>query len=106
MSSEYAQKAVVTDYELERNEHPIGKIVHLSTVTHAWRGKLLEVTPSYYVLDSEEPVSLVDSTDAIGAYLSKMTAAREGDTYKPKKSGNPTVRILRGAVSWMVSAGE
>ena len=99
-----AIQAVMTDGELERGEHPIGKLVHLSTVTHAWRGTLLAVTPSYYVLDSSGPVALVDSTGAVGEYLAAPTAVREGDAYTaPAKGPRATVRVLRAAVSWMVS---
>jgi len=98
------RNAVISDGEWERNEHPIGKVVHLSTVTHAFRGTLLAVTPSYYVLDDAREVTLVDSTGAFGEYLGTLTAGREGDTYHPKKTKNPTLRILRGAVSWCVSA--
>ena len=92
--------SVTTDYELERGEHPIGRLVHLSTVTHAWRGTLREVTPSYYILDSTKPVALVDSTGGMSTYVATPTAGSEGDSIAP---GTHTVRVLRGAVSWMVS---
>lgn len=94
---------VVTDYELERGEHPVGKLVHLSTVTHAWRGVLEVVTPSYYVLSASHPVALVDSTGAISDYLVDPTKCSEGDEFKPTKGKRATVRIPRAAVSWMVS---
>ena len=96
--------AVITDRELERGEHPIGKLVHISTVTHAFRGVLKEVTASYYILDSLEPVALVDSTGNFADYLADPQAVREGDLFKPnKKKAPPTVYILRGAVSWFTS---
>ena len=98
---------VVTDGELDRGEHPGGQLVHISTVTHAWRGVLLGVTPSYYILDPEKPVALVDSTGAISDYLAKPEAASQGDTFKPSAKGmRPTIRIPRSAVAWMVSWGE
>lgn len=95
--------AVVTDYELERGEHPVGKLVHLSTVTHAWRGVLEAVTPSYFVLSASHPVALVDSTGAISDYLVDPTKCSEGDEFKPTKGKRATVRIPRAAVSWLVS---
>lgn len=96
--------SVTTDYEKERGMHPLGKLVHISTVTHAWRGILLDVTPSYYILDPDQNVALVDSTGEIGTYLENPVVAREGDVHKPKAdSKRPTVMILRGAVSWMVA---
>jgi len=99
-----AMNRVATDYELERAEHPIGQLVHLSTVTHAWRGRLAAVTPSYYVLDNTAPVALVDSTGGIAEYLA---APKAGETVAPPKRGSgPTIRIPRGAVAWMVSWPE
>ncbi len=89
-----SQKAVELDGELERGEHPIGKTVHLSTVTHAWRGKLLTVTPSYYML--EEGAVMVGNTGDIGAY----------DLSNGEEQSEPVkfeVRVLRAAVSWMAS---
>jgi hypothetical protein len=73
------QNAVTTDSELEAGGHPIGKICHISTVTHAWRGTLAAVTASYYIFDATKPIALVDSTGAMSEYLSDMNAAREGD---------------------------
>lgn len=96
---EEAHALVTTDYERERGEHPIGKVCHISTVTHAWRGVLREVTPSYYVLDSAHPVALVDSTGEMRAYVKAFKGGSEGDSFVSTK----TIRILRGAVSWMVS---
>ncbi len=95
--------SVALDYELERGEHPIGSLVHLSTVTHAWRGVLREVTPSYYVLSPEHPVALVDSTGAMADYLSNPAVASQGDEWKPGKGKRPTVRIPRAAVAWLVA---
>lgn len=92
--------AVVTDGELDHNEHPIGKLVHLSTVTHAFRGYLLAVTPSYYILDENRPWALVDSTGAMADYTKNMSRASDGDHVKAGSGVCP--RILRGAVSWML----
>lgn len=105
MSGNESINRVVTDYELERGEHPIGKLVHISTVTHAWRGVLEAVTPSYYVLSAEQPVALVDETGAMGSYLTDPKGGNDSDVYvPPKKSGaRATVRVLRSAVSWLVS---
>ncbi len=95
--------AVVTDGELERGEHPIGKLVHISTVTHAWRGVLKEVTSSYFILDGNETIALVDSTGAMGNYLADPTEVREGDSFKPGKGKKPSIMIPRGAVAWMIA---
>lgn len=95
---------VVTDMELELNIHPIGKVVHLSTVTHAWRGTLLSVDSTYYVLDASKPVALVDETGPMAEYMTSMTKVYQGDAFEPGKKTAPTVRILRAAVAWMISA--
>lgn len=97
--------AVATDGELERNEHPIGKLVHLATVTHAFRGKLKAVTPSYYILDEAEKFDLVDSTGNFAEYLKDPKAGSAEDFYDPGKhkgAKRPQMRVLRGATSWMV----
>lgn len=94
---------VVTDMELERYGHPIGQLVHISTVTHAWRGVLEAVTPSYYILSKEHPIALVDSTGPMGDYLNKPTNVREGDMSKKPKG---QTLINRGAVSWLIAFGD
>jgi hypothetical protein len=105
--------AVITDGELERGEHPIGQYVHISTVTHAWRGWLLAVTPSYFVLDHTRAYALVDSTGPMGDYAVTPTTVREGDEVAPSKGKGkgkgtaPAVpRIPRGAVAWLLSWPE
>jgi hypothetical protein len=107
MNMNDAMKAVALDSELEKNEHPIGRLVHLSTVTHAWRGVLAQVTPNYYVLDSAQPVALVDTAGpTMSEYMTDHLAVREGDLYTPPKKAKdvvPTVRIKRDAVSWLIS---
>lgn len=102
-SDEEMRNIVVTDYELERGEHPIGKLVHISTVTHAWRGVLEAVTPTYLVLSSEHPVALVDSTGAMRDYLANPKVASDGDEFEPGKGKRPTIRVPRAAVAWMVA---
>jgi len=97
----------VTDYELERGEHPIGCLVHICTVGHAWRGTLCAVTPSYYVLDADAEVALVDSTGAIGKYLEAGAGGSPEDIHKPAKGTlTPVVRVCRGAGTWLVSWEE
>lgn len=86
--------AVVTDAELENGEHPIGKIVHFSTVTHAFRGVLEAVTPSYYVL-RKGTVQLIALTGAMPEYTaSEKSAGREVEEVRTR------VLIPRGAVAW------
>jgi hypothetical protein len=94
------QMQVQTDSELERDaEHPVGRIVHLSTVTHAWRGKLIHVTPSYYVL--APGAIMVGDTGDVGAYLAAGKAWKAGA--EESEPTSRTVRVLRAAVSWMAS---
>jgi hypothetical protein len=45
-----AMAAVRTDYEAENGLIPVGKLVHIVTVTYAYRGILEQVTPSHYIL--------------------------------------------------------
>ncbi len=76
------------------NEHPIGQRVHISTVTHAWRGTLLAVTKHYYILDAD--AVLVESTGPAEKYAQDRKADKES-------AGLPgvQVRCLRGAIAWM-----
>lgn len=102
----HEMNAVVTDMDYEKGIHPIGQLVHISTVTHAFRGVLLSVDSSYYVLDTRHPVgiALVDSTGAAGEYFSAPTAVRNGDAFDSKKSKKKfEFRVFRGAGSWMGS---
>jgi hypothetical protein len=103
MSEMEMSNSVVNDGELERGEHPIGVKVHISTVTHAWRGTLLEVTPSYYVLDPSQKIALVDSTGKMSDYMKTMKSVADGDEYSPDAKSRPTIRINRNAVSWILS---
>lgn len=97
--------AVVTDGELERGVHPIGKVVHISTVTHAWRGTLAAVDSTYYVFDASKPIALVDSTGSMSDYLGDMKQANDQDVFTPKaKKPAPVIRVLRAASVWMIEA--
>lgn len=94
---------VVTDAELERGEHPVGSLVHIATVTHAWRGHLAAVTASYYMLDPTKSWTMVDNTGPVGAYV-KKPAASEAETVEPTKKGiQPRMLIPRSAVAWIIA---
>ena len=85
--------AVITDMESEAGEHPIGKTVHISTVSHAFRGVLLAATPSYFIL--EKGCEIVLSTGEVGAYSAKKDShASEAEKV------NTEVRLLRSAAVW------
>ena len=83
--------AVVTDYQHEREEFPLGRLVHISTVTHAFRGTLKAVTPSHYWLAA---AVLVESTGEVAAYAKSHKASEEGAVIKG------SIRIPRAAVAW------
>lgn len=90
---------VQTDKELETDaEHPLGSVVHISTASHAWRGTLKFVTPSYFVL--EEGAVMVGETGDIAAYCNKKNFATAAEESEPCKK---ITRIPRGAVCWMTS---
>ena len=91
------ENTVTTDGELERGEHPIGHVVHVSTVSHAFRGVLEGVTPSHYLLKK----GTVEIVLSVGD-LSKYTA-----TSAPAESEKVAhaVRIPRGAVAWEIDFG-
>jgi len=93
--------AIATDYEAEHGLHPKGKLVHFSTVTHAWRGVLAEVTPSDFILAAG--AVLVDSTGEIGGktgYAAKRSGTEEGMPVAFE------VRVPRGAVAWLIVLGD
>lgn len=92
------ENAVITDGQLERGEHPIGHIVHLSTVTHAFRGVLDGVTPSHYLL-RKGTVEIVLSVGDLASYGPK-TKPSEAETIAH------AVRIPRGAVAWEIDFGD
>lgn len=91
---------VQTDAELTKDaEHPIGREVHISTVTHAWRGILKHVTPNYFVFESG--AVMVGDTGDVSAYLKngkKWTAGQEESEPCAK-----VVRVLRASVAWIAS---
>ena len=88
---------VATDAQLEREPHPIGHLMHYSTVTHAWRGVLEAVTASDYVL--APGASLFRETGPMADY-SPRTKPDDGDGEVPYR-----VRVARGAVAWSVDLG-
>ncbi len=45
-------KTVTTDAQLEEGVFPVNELVHIITATYAWRGLLVAVTPSFYVLEN------------------------------------------------------
>ena len=91
--------AVYTDQELQNGEHPIGRVVHLSTVTHAFRGVLRDVTTSYFILDNSKPAHIIHDTGEVSAYSKTgKTDAREME--EVNKSAE--IRIPRGSVAWML----
>jgi hypothetical protein len=95
MKQRNLENAVIADAENTSGEHPVGRVVHLSTVTHAWRGKLEAVTASYYIF--EPGAELILSTGEIGAYgTSETSRPVEGEKCPAR------VRVLRGAVAWLI----
>ena len=91
------ENAVITDDELERGEHPIGHVVHLSTVSHAFRGVLEGVTPSHYLL-KKGTVEIVLSVGDLAKYTAKSTPAEAEKVLH-------AVRVPRGAVAWEIDFG-
>lgn len=75
MTKELDKRAVGTDLELSEGVLPIGSLVHITTVTYAYRGKLIAVTPSFYVLEN---AVLVFETGPLAAYgMAKKTTNEE-----------------------------
>lgn len=86
--------SVVTDAQHEAGEFPLGKVLHISTVTHAFRGVLEAVTPSHYWL-KRGTVSIIHDTGDVAEYSKMKTAqAREMETVVTR------VRIPRASVVW------
>jgi hypothetical protein len=81
-------RAVATDQETEEGVLPLGAVYHITTIQFAYRGKLVAVTPSYYVL--EDSVN-VFSTGELTAYRK----SRLGSTEEPLGR----VLVERGAVT-------
>lgn len=86
--------AVRLDLELEEGILPIGRMVHLTTVTFAYRGKLVAVTPSFYVL--EDAVNVFE-TGALKDYM------KTGKGVQEEALPNARVLVERGAntASWV-----
>ena len=85
--------AVVTDMQNEAGEHPIGHVVHISTATHAFRGRLTAVTASHYLLEEAQLIALTGD----------MAVYTKSSTSKPGEAGEPVhcaLRIPRSAVCW------
>lgn len=93
------ENAVTTDGEHERGEHPLGHIIHVSTVTHAFRGVLEGVTPSHYLL-KKGTVEMVQSTGDLTEYGPK-SMSREAEAEKIPFA----VRVPRGAIAWEIDFG-
>ena len=86
--------SVVTDAQHEAGEFPLGKVVHLSTVTHTFRDVLEAVTPSHYWL-KKGTVSIIHDTGDVTPYSEKADSkARESETVSCR------VRIPRTSVAW------
>jgi hypothetical protein len=86
--------SVVTDAQHMAGEFPIGRVIHVSTVTHAFRGELEAVTPSHYWL-KKGTVSIIHDTGDVTPYSkSKDSEARESEKV------NTRVRIPRGSIAW------
>lgn len=84
--------AVVTDSQHEVGDFPIGKVIHVSTVTHAFRGELEAVTPSHYWLKKGTCVFVHDTGSTTEYANSKKGADEEVISVQ--------VRIPRGAIVW------
>lgn len=96
--------SIVSDYEQSSGLLPReGQFIHLATYTHAFRGRVLEVSSAFFLLDpTSAPVALVESTGAYGKYMECPTQARKEDVAEP---GDSVAHqwVNRGAVSWMLS---
>lgn len=80
MSKDNGLAAVQNDQQLEAGHHsvegivPIGSIIHITTVQFAYRGKLVAVTPSWYVLDE---VTNVFNAGELKNYYKTMKGSEE-----------------------------
>lgn len=88
------ENAVVTDMQQEAGEFPLGRTIHVSTVTHAFRGTLKEVTPSHYILQKGTCEIIHDTGEVTTYSKSKVSTPREGEKVDCE------VRIPRGSVAW------
>lgn len=92
MSKQTDNNRVATDAELERGTFQIGRTVHLSSVTHAYRGTLESITESVFVLKNAH---LVESTGPLDQYAKTKKASEESPELK-----GVTIFISRGALAW------
>ena len=86
-------RSVRHDAALEADEHPLGLLIHVSTVTHGWRGILVHVSETHYYLAGAH---MVNGTGKIADYVKAGLAG--GSEESPKLPG--LARIPRGAVAW------
>lgn len=68
-------KTVGNDVELAEGHMPIGSIQHITTVQFAYRGRLVAVTPSWYIL--EEAVNVFNTGDLKTYYKTKKGSEEE-----------------------------
>lgn len=77
---------VTNDMQYEQGHHsvegivPIGATVHITTVQFAYRGKLVAVTPSWYVL--EDVVNVFNTGDLRNYYKTKQGSEEEPWGYR------------------------
>lgn len=80
MSKDQGLASVTNDMQMEQGHHsvegivPIGATVHITTVQFAYRGKLVAVTPSWYVLDD---VTNVFNTGDLKNYYKTQKGSEE-----------------------------
>lgn len=81
MSFDRGFAAVANDQQLDAGHHdvegivPIGSTVHITTVQFAYRGRLVAVTPSWYVL--EDAVNVFNTGDLKNYYKTQKGAEEE-----------------------------
>lgn len=90
---------VRADREQENSEHPLGKVLHLNTVTHGFRGILAHVSETHYYLAKAH---MVNGTGKIASYFAAGLA--KGEEESPELPG--IVRVPRGAVAWEAVVDE
>jgi hypothetical protein len=102
MKHDEAMNAVMTDWEKENGLCPEGRLVHVSTVSHAFRGRLKLVTPSHYILERNAVlVALTGQTGGKEGYAATQVGQEEDQPIEKAE-----VWIPRAAVSWMLVFDE